>query len=90
MVGVNRKQLLCLCGELTRHLKMYKEVGMACQSVHQQDKNEKVVYKAPSLHHLYSVGEKNVGMDKALYSTFTFISFLSCLHTFWHAIPTSL
>ena len=34
--------------------------------------------------------EKDVGIDKALYTTFPFISFLPCLHTFWHAIPTSL
>ena len=26
--------------------------------------------------------------DRALYITFTFVSSLPCLHTFWHAIPT--
>ena len=34
--------------------------------------------------------KKDVGVDEALYTTFIFISFLTCLHTFWHAIPTSL
>ena len=68
---------------------------MACQKVCKQVTNVKVVYKATSLHLflLYTAQwcEKDVGMDEALYTTFTFISFLTCLHTqFWHAISTSL
>ena len=52
--------------------------------------SEGSIYKVPSLHLFYSSytvqwSEKDVGMDEALHTTFTF---LTSLHTFWYAIPT--
>ena len=75
---------------------MYEEIGMACQKVCKQVRKVKVVCKATSLHlfffllHTAQWCKIDVGMGEALYTTFTFMSFLTCLHTFWHAIPTSL
>ena len=70
---------------------------MACQKVCKQVRSDikvTVVYKAQSLHLLYytlhSCVKKKVTMDKALYTTFTSISFPTCLHTFWHSIPILL
>ena len=66
---------------------------MACQNwVCKQVRNDikvKVVYKASSIHHLFhtTVQHRVKCRDVALYTTFTFVT---CLHTFWHAIPTSL
>ena len=65
---------------------MYKEVGMACQKVCKQVRNDikvKVVYEASStptsiLHHCAVWSKKKTRCrDVALYTTFTF---LTCLH----------
>ena len=46
------------------------------------------MYKASSPHRFYISLQKDVGIGLCKF-TFTIISSLPCLHTFWHAIPTS-
>jgi len=71
-----------------KSLKMKRDVGMSCQKVHEQDRIE-VMVKIQSLIHSYifSQNSKDVGIGLCI---FTITSILSCLCTFWHAIPTSL
>ena len=59
--------------KLGQHAKRY------ANKVDADDIRVKVVYKAPSLHIFCSTLHAGVGMDEALYTTFTFVSSLPCL-----------
>ena len=62
---------------------------MACQKVCKQGRDDiivKVNLQSPIPISFYI--ENDVGMRVCKF-TFTIISSLPCLHTFWHAIPTS-
>ena len=68
---------------------------MACQKVCKQGRNDiivKVNLQSPIPASFYITVanwcKNNAGMRLCIF-TFTIISFLPCLHTFWHAIPTS-
>ena len=68
---------------------------MACQKVCKQGRDDiivKVNLQSPIPTSFYitvaNVCENDVGMRLCKF-TFTIISSLPCLHTFWHAIPTS-
>ena len=68
---------------------------MACQKVCKQGRNDiivKVNLQSPIPASFYITVanwcENYAGMRLCKF-TFTVISFLPCLHTFWHAIPTS-
>ena len=70
-----------------KSLKMKRDVGMACQKVHEQGRI-KVMVNIQSLIHpyIFSQKSKDVGNQLRIF-TITFI--LPCSCTFWHAIPTS-
>ena len=59
-----------------QHAKRY------ANKVDADDTRVKVVYEAPSLHLFCSTLHAGVGMNEALYTTFTFVSSLPCLYTF--------
>ena len=68
---------------------------MACQKVCKQGRDDiivKVNLQSPIPAYFYITVanwcENNAGMRLCKF-TFTIISSLPCLHTFWHAIPTS-
>ena len=67
---------------------------MACQKVCKQGRDDiivKVNLQSPIPTSFYITvtnwSENNAGMTLCIF-TFTIISSLPCLHTFWHAIPT--
>ena len=64
---------------------MKRDVGMACQKVHEQERIEVMVniqsFIPTSFHKTADVG---IGL-----CIFTITSILSCSCTFWHVIPTS-
>ena len=69
---------------------------MACQKVCKQDRDDiivKVNLQSPIPTSFYTtvanLRENDAGMRLCKF-TFTIISSLPCLHTFWHAISTSL
>ena len=64
---------------------------MACQKVCKQGRDDiivKVNLQSPIPTSFYITGENDAGMRLCKF-TFTIISALPSLHTFWHAIPTS-
>ena len=65
--------------------------GMACQKVCKQGRND-IIVKVNLQSHLFTLQlqtcENDAGMRLCKF-TFTIISSLPYLHTFWHAIPTS-
>ena len=68
---------------------------MACQKVCKQGRDDIIVkvnlqslIPASFSHWFSTVMQKDVGIGLCKF-TFTIISSLPCLHTFWHAIPTS-
>ena len=67
---------------------MKKDVGMACQEAHRQGYKSEGRYTKPRPY-IFTLLCKDVGMDEALYIDLHFY-ILPCLHTFWHAIPTSV
>ena len=71
--------------------KMQKDVGMECQKLCKQGRNDiivKVNLQCPIPTFFYIKVANDVGMRLCKF-TLTIISFLPCLHTFWHVIPTS-
>ena len=68
---------------------------MACQKVCKQGRDDVIVkvnlqslIPTLFLHQFATVVQKDVGIGLSKF-TFTIISYLPCLHTFWDAIPTS-
>jgi len=71
-----------------KSLKMKRDVGMACQKVHEQGRIEVMVNIQSLIHpYIFSQKSKDVGIGLCI---FTITSILPCSCTFWHAIPTSL
>ena len=65
---------------------------MACQKVYKQGRDDiivKVKLQSPIPTSFYIIVETNVKTMQGCKFTFTIISSLPCLNTFWHAIPTS-
>ena len=66
---------------------MLKDVRMACHKVCEQGRDDIIIYKAISVHlFTLQLQANDAGMRLCIF-TFTIISSLPCLHTFWHGIP---
>ena len=75
---------------------MEKNIGMACQNVLKQDRDDikvKANRQSPVYPNIFFTlrncsAKKDIGMALCIFA-YTFISSLSCFYIFWHAIPIS-